>query len=203
MSKFTRAITERLFRKTWDGWRTAISLGVQPGMGGVVFLGDSLTHMGRWELMFPRTLVRNLGIGGERTEHILKRLEPVVQIRPEKLFLLIGTNDLASGLTVNEIASNVAQILDQLARDLPSCKLHLQSALPRQKKYAERIKALNAEYQAIAAKRGIAYIDLYTRLDDGNGELKSECTYDRLHLSGPGYLIWRDVLRPHVEGSAA
>lgn len=202
MSKLSRAITERLFRKTWDGWRSAISLGVQPGMGGVVFLGDSLTHMGRWELMFPRTLVRNLGIGGERTEHILKRLDPVVQIKPEKLFLLIGTNDLASGFTPAEIAANVEAILNQLARDLPSCKLHLQSALPRQKKYAERIKALNAEYQAIAARRGVSYVDLYSLLDDGTGELKAECTYDRLHLSGPGYTIWRDALRPYVEGNA-
>ncbi|MES2684247.1 MAG: GDSL-type esterase/lipase family protein [Pseudomonadota bacterium] len=203
MSRLSRALTEYLGRKVWASWRTALDLTAVEGCGGVVLLGDSLTHMGRWELMFPQAGVRNFGIGGERSDHLLLRLEPVIRIRPQKLFLLIGTNDLASGLSVEAISRNVATLLDTLATRLPDCRLHLQAALPRQRKFAARIRALNARYAAMAAQRGIAFIDLYPLFDDGTGELKKELTYDRLHLMGAGYVIWRDALRPYVDGSPA
>jgi len=200
MSRLSRALTEYLGRKVWASWRTALDLTAVEGCGGVVMLGDSLTHMGRWELMFPDARMRNFGIGGERSAHLLMRLEPVIRIRPQKLFLLIGTNDLASGLSPEEIAVNVAQLLDTLAARLPDCRLHLQSALPRQRRFAARIRQLNALYAGIAAQRGIAFIDLYPLFDDGSGELRTELTYDRLHLMGAGYVIWRDALAPYIDG---
>nr|WP_241695938.1 GDSL-type esterase/lipase family protein [Solimonas terrae] len=194
-----RALTERLGRKFLAACRSGIDVIAQANGGGVVFLGDSLTHLGRFDLMFPRTMTRNLGIGGECSHHILARLDPVVRINPEKLFLLIGTNDLGSDVPASAIAANVGAILDRLKRELPGCTLHLQGLMPRQRKFAPRIQALNAAYERLAAERGIAYIDLYPSFDDGSGELVADYSYDRLHLSGAGYAIWRDLLRPFVE----
>lgn len=203
MSRLSRALTEWMGRKVWAAWRSALDLGAVPGSGGVAMLGDSLTHMGRWELMFPESRLRNFGIAGERSAHLLQRLEPVVRIRPQQLFLLIGTNDLASGLKPAQIAANVAQLLDSLAGQLPDCRLHLQSALPRQRQFAPRIRQLNALYADIAAQRGIAFIDLYSQFDDGRGELRAELTYDRLHLTGAGYAVWRAALAPYLAGGPA
>lgn len=202
MSRLSRALTEWMARKTWASWRTGIEANLIDGCGGVVMLGDSLTHIGRWELMFPDSALRNLGIGGERSDHLLQRLEPVVRIRPRQLFLLIGTNDLGSGIAPELIAGNVAQLLDTLAQRLPDCTLHLQSLLPRARKFAPRIRQLNALYAQIATQRGLAFIDLYPLFDDGSGELRSELTYDRLHLMGAGYVVWRQALAPYILGAA-
>lgn len=200
MSRLSRALTEWVSRKPWASFRTGIEAMAQPGCGGIAMLGDSITHIGRWELMFPDARLRNFGIAGERSAHLLDRLEPVVRIRPEKLFLLIGTNDLASGLPVEEIAGNVAKILDTLAAQLPDCRLHLQAVMPRKRRFAARIRQLNALYAGIAAQRGITFIDLFPLLDDGTGEIRPELTYDRLHLMGAGYAVWRDALAPHITG---
>ncbi len=197
---FRRKLSALLLGGLWASCRSGLDVAAVPGCGGVVFLGDSLTHIGRWELLFPNVAVRNYGISGERSEHLLTRLEPIVRIQPAKLFLLIGTNDLALGFSVAEIAANVATLLDKLHRTLPGCKLHLQSALPRQRKFAERIKALNVRYKALAAERGIAFIDLYPLFDDGSGQLRKELTYDNLHLMGKGYGIWRDAIAAQVVG---
>ena len=199
MSRLSRAVTEWLGRKTWASWRTGIDLMAQPGCGGIAMVGDSITHIGRWELMFPDARLRNFGIAGERSDHVLKRLEPVVRIKPEKLFLLIGTNDLASGFSAEEIATNVAAILDTLAAQLPDCRLHLQAVMPRKRKFAPKVRALNALYADIAAQRGIAFIDLFPLFDNGSGEIRAELTYDRLHLMGAGYAVWRTALAPYIE----
>ncbi|MDP9139364.1 MAG: GDSL-type esterase/lipase family protein [Pseudomonadota bacterium] len=198
LRKFKRKLAMLLMGKLWQSFRTGLDVAAVPGCGGVAFLGDSLTHMARWELLFPTVAVRNYGIGGERSEDLLTRLEPIVRIQPTKLFLLIGTNDLAGGCSVDEIAGNVASILDALRRALPDCKLHLQSALPRQRKYAGRIRALNALYEELAKGRGIEFIDLFPAFDDGTGQLRKELTYDNLHLMGSGYGLWRDMIAAQV-----
>lgn len=199
MSRLSRVLTERLMRKLWASWRSGIEDSVVPGCGGVVFLGDSITHIGRWDLLFPGVAVRNFGVSGERTVHVLTRLAPVLQVQPQKIFLLIGTNDLASGVSTAEICANVGEILDRLATQLPACRLYLQGVMPRAKKYAPAVKALNAAYRALAEPRGITFIDLFPTFDDGNGEIAAHFTYDRLHLMGAGYAAWRALLQPYID----
>lgn len=199
MGKLTRALTERLLGKTWSALRSGIADSVVPGSGGIVMLGDSITHFGRWDLLFPDSNMRNFGIGGERSGHLLRRLDPIVALKPDKLFLLIGTNDLASGYTPDEIAANVDELFGRLRAALPDCGLHLQGVMPRQRKYAARIHALNAQYQAIATRHAATFVDLFPAFDDGSGELQAQFTMDRLHLNGPGYARWRKVLAPYMQ----
>lgn len=200
MGRLSRAVTERLMDKSWTAWRSGIDVNAVANCGGVAFFGDSITHVARWELMFADVPVRNFGISGERSAHLLQRLEPLIRVHPEQVFLLIGTNDLASGIAVEDICANVGEILDRLAVALPACELHLQALMPRAKKYAPKVKALNLAYAALAAARGVTFIDLFPLFDDGSGEIAADYTYDRLHLTGAGYAVWRDALRPYIEG---
>jgi len=148
--------------------------------------------------MFPDLASRNFGISGERSDQLLMRLNPIIRLQPSKLFLLIGTNDLARGRTVESVGRDVASILDQLAAAVPSCRLHLQTAMPRARKFGSRIKALNTIYAGIAAQRNIPLIDLFPLFDDGTGQIRKEVTNDDLHLLGAGYAIWRKALAPYV-----
>jgi lysophospholipase L1-like esterase len=201
MGKLTRALTEKLLGKTWNALRSGIADSVVPGSGGIVMLGDSITHFGRWDLLFPDANMRNFGIGGERSDHLLRRLDPIVHLQPSKIFVLIGTNDLASGYKPDEIAANVDELFRRLRAALPDCERYMQGVMPRQRKYAARIHALNANYKTIATKHAATFIDLFPALDDGSGELQARYTLDRLHLNGPGYVRWREVLAPYIQNA--
>ncbi len=194
-------LIEPLFRKLWISWRDGIEATAIPGSGGIVFLGDSITHNGRWDLIFPSSAARNFGINGERTDQVLTRLAPLISIKPTKVFLLIGTNDLGQGIDQDTIVDNVGKILDQLAAALPDCKIHLQTVVPRAARFASRIKSLNARYAEIAQQRGVTLIDLFPVFDNGKGQMRKELTYDDLHLNGAGYVAWRDTLQPHVSAA--
>jgi lysophospholipase L1-like esterase len=191
-------LADLFLRKLWTAMRTHIESAVVPGCGGVVFLGDSLTHLGKWDLLFPGVATRNLGIGGERSGHLLERLDSVVAIRPQKLFLLIGTNDLAVGIGIDAIAANVDRLVERLRRELPDCAVYVQGLMPRARSFASRIHALNQRYRDIAGQRGVTFIDLFPAFVDGTGQLRADYTTDDLHLGGAGYLAWREVLKPFV-----
>jgi lysophospholipase L1-like esterase len=192
------APSELAMEQSWARHRRNIEASVIPGSGGVVFLGDSLTHIGRWETRYPGLRIHNFGIHGERSEHLLLRLAPVISLRPEKLFLLIGTNDLAVGCTLEETAANVASILDQLGSALPGCRIYLQTMMPRAEKFAQRVKALNAAYVELAQQRGLALIDLCPLFDDGRGAIRKDLSHDNVHLTELGYDVWRAALAPYL-----
>jgi lysophospholipase L1-like esterase len=172
----------------------------EPPAGGVAFLGDSITAGGRWQRLFPGVPTLNFGVDGERSDHLLARLQPVIRARPSKLFLLIGTNDLGWGIDEDRIVANVARILDQLRAGLPDCTLYLQTVLPRDASFTTRIQALNRRYAALARERGIALLDLFTEFDDGSGRLRRDLTGDDLHLLEAGYAVWRDAIAQYVNG---
>ena len=45
----------------------------------------------------------------------------------------------------------------------------------------------------------IVYIDLWTLLADKYGKLRADLTNDGLHLTGEGYVVWRDAIKQHVK----
>ena len=198
MKKLKIALGELLIGKVRAAVRDQIADAAVAGAGGIAFFGDSITHFAKWDLLFPGVATRNLGIGGDRTAHLLERLEPVVAMKPDKLFLLIGTNDLNVGFTVEETAANLETLIARLRERLPACRIYLQSVMPAKRRLAQRIRALNARYREIAAKHGVPFIDLFPVFDDGTGQLRGEHTYDVLHLSGAGYIAWRDTIAPFV-----
>ena len=59
-----------------------------------VFLGDSLTDFYPLEEFFAGEDVVNRGIAGDKTTDVLKRLEEIKALRPSRLFLQIGINDM-------------------------------------------------------------------------------------------------------------
>lgn len=77
--------------------------------------------------------------------------------------------------------------------------LYAQGVMPRGKKYAARIHALNAAYREMAGKFSATFIDLFPVFDDGTGVMDSRDSLDCRHLTGPGYVRWREVLAPHLQ----
>ena len=175
----------------------------------IVFLGNSITDGCEWAELFNNRHVKNRGISGDRSSWMLDRLDPIVGGQPRKLFLLIGTNDLAAGTPAAEVVANVRKIVERFQSESPRTKLYVQSVFPVNdsfKKYAAKhgrhdadIVAVNKGLQALCAEKGIVYIDLWTLLADKNGKLRADLTNDGLHLMGEGYIVWRDAVLPYVK----
>lgn len=167
-----------------------------PG-GETVFLGDSITAGGHWHEWFPGAAVVNRGIGGDTTTGVLARLDTAVQ-SPSKVFLLIGTNDIGMRHPGDVTFANARRIVEGIRRKVPEAALVIQSVMPRNAKYLDKITRLNGEYRALAAEFNAGYLDLWPVLSDGLGALRKEYTLDGLHLNGAGYKAWTEVLRPYV-----
>lgn len=167
--------------------------------GGVAFVGDSITDAGRWADAWTGLAVRNFGIGGDTTWGLLARAHQVVQARPERIFLLIGTNDLANwGRSPEQVAGGVAALLDLWATELPRAEVFVQSVLPRQPEFHERIVDLNAQLRALAQERGATFIDIHSAFVVEGGRIDPAVTLDDLHLTGEGYARWRELIDPCV-----
>lgn len=175
-----------------------------PMDGGVAFVGDSITDAGRWADAWPGLTVRNFGIGGDTTWGLMARAEQVTAARPERIFLLIGTNDLANwGRSPEQVAEGVAALLDLWAAELPGTQVFVQSVLPRQAEFHERITELNGRLRELAAEKGAVFVDIHPAFVVEGGRIDPAVTLDDLHLTGEGYARWRALIDGCVTGQGA
>jgi lysophospholipase L1-like esterase len=173
--------------------------GVMPPLnGGVAFVGDSLTDWMRWNELFPDIRSRNFGIAGDTTVGLKARISQVVAAKPAKVVIEIGTNDVEfARLAPDAIVANIEDCVTALQTGVPGVKVVVESLLPRQPQFDAKVRAVNALLKAAADKHGVTYVDLYSAFVV-NGRLDPSVTPDDIHLSGQGYLRWRDLIRPTI-----
>ncbi len=177
--------------------------------GSIIFLGTSLTENFELNELLGRCNIKNRGITADKTEGILNRLQPIIEDQPKKLFLEAGVNDLGKGVSIQELISNYNKILDRLQKESPGTQLFIQNVLPvsntgeypayNNPKVNADIKTVNKELLAIAEKRKLTYIDLYSKFEL-NGEINPKYVIsDGIHLTGPAYAVWTEILRPYIQ----
>ena len=166
--------------------------------GGVLFLGDSITEGAPLHAMFPGLNVRNHGIAWDTGEGVLLRLNQVTRHRPDRIFLLIGTNDTNYTDDPARIGGNILTIAERLGAELPETELYVISVLPRGGQNNAVIPAVNALVSAAAATSDFVYLDLARAMRAKNGEMMPALSYDNLHLNVHGYSVWEEVLRTCV-----
>ncbi len=106
----------------------------------LLFIGDSITDNwagpGKqvWEKYYGNRKAMNAGIGGDRTQHVLWRLDHgnVDGISPKLAIIMIGTNNSnGNDNTAEEIADGIKAIVKELRDKLPETKILLLSIFPR------------------------------------------------------------------------
>jgi lysophospholipase L1-like esterase len=172
------------------------------GNVGVLFVGDSITDgwRGGGKQVFAKNYGEmhplNIGIGGDRTQHVIWRLEhgEVEGISPKVAMLMIGTNNLNSN-TNEEIAAGVTKIVHILREKLPQTKVLLLGIFPRGAKAEDparaRIKAINAEIAKLDdGGKTVKYLDIGEKFLEPDGTLAKEIMPDALHPNEMGYQVW-------------
>lgn len=174
----------------------------------VVMIGDSITQGGMWEDMFPGIDVANRGIGSDRTDDVLRRMEPILGLHARKAFVMLGINDLNADRGVDAVFIDYSKILSALrARGVEvvvqstlECNIEMRRRCSAQ---LPLIRDLNSRLQALAGREGYSFVDLNAVLAASAEGLRTTYTLDGVHLNGTGYRRWSEVVRPLISNLEA
>lgn len=177
------------------------------GKAQVVFLGDSITAgwagNGKdvWAKAFNGYTPANFGIGGDRTQHVLWRIqngELDGGIKPKAVVLMIGTNNVGSD-SAEGIAKGVTAIVKTIREKQPQAKILLLAVFPRGEKASpnpgrDKLKQVNEIIAKLDDSQNVFFLDIGGKFLQPDGSLTKEIMPDFLHLSPAGYQIWADAI---------
>jgi beta-glucosidase len=177
----------------------------------VIFIGDSITQgwegAGKqtWAENFAKYDAVNLGIGGDRTQHVLWRLENgnLKGIKPKAAVVMIGTNNSnGEDNSVEQIADGVRAIVEKLRSVLPETKVLLVAIFPRGENpnpQRGKILQVNQIIRRLADGQNVVWVDFGQKYIDDQGRIPREIMPDYLHLSEQGYQIWAESIKRPLE----
>ncbi len=202
-------------RKGWWGKRHQVKIKeTQSGNVDLIFVGDSITHgwegAGRsvWDKYYSKRQAINLGFSGDRTEHVLWRLDngEVDGISPKVAVVMIGTNNTAdynphtnSG---QDTADGITAIVRSLRAKLPTTKVLVLSPFPSGEmpnQWRKRNKKAAQIVSKLADKKNIFYLSIYDQFLDENKKLSKDIMPDLLHPNTKGYQIWAEAMEPTLK----
>lgn len=173
----------------------------------IVFIGNSLTDGAIWSELFNDMHVKSRGFSGDVTSGLIKRFPDIVRRRPAKIFMMVGTNDLARGIGPDSVVKNIFLMADYLHQESPSTQLFVQSILPVNDVYGKfpdhthndaKINEVNVLLQKNSSTHHYRYIDLHSFFQDKNGKMNTVYSNDGLHLLGTGYALWKHLIFSYV-----
>lgn len=158
-------------------------------------------------------IVYNRGISGDTMTGYAARLNAcVLDLKPAKLFINIGSNDMNTpDFDADAHIARYTDMLRAINEALPGCRVHVLSYYPvnpaageaigRGEVYRHRsnalINAVNARLEEMCRDAGCAYINVHDALCDDKGDLRRDFTADGMHMYPRAYAIVLDILLPY------
>ena len=186
----------------------------------LLFLGDSITDAWRreepggkklWDIYFAPLCAANFGISGDRTQHVLWRIQngELDGIKPKGVVLMIGTNNTGferDGTTPRntpaETVGGVAAIVKTLRTQLPQAKILLLAVFPRGEKpdhpQRKQIAEINTALAPLADGKNVRFLDIGEKFLTPDGTLPKDIMPDFLHPNEKGYEIWAAAIKEPV-----
>lgn len=209
---------EQWWKDRNESFNVRAKQGAENGDIDLIFLGDSITHgwegKGKetWEKYYANRHAFNIGISGDRTQHVIWRLQhgnvdglahPAKGHAPRLVVVMIGTNNSnGKDHIAEEIADGIKVTVSTLREKLPETKILLLAIFPRgERPNAQREK--NAIASDLASKvadgKMVHYLDIGPKFLDENGVLSSDIMPDALHPNEKGYQIWAEAMEPKLK----
>lgn len=194
----------------WMPRHDAVNERLKEGNVDLLYIGDSITHgwenTGKtyWDEYYASRNAVNMGFGGDRTEHVLWRLDHsnFEIISPKLAIVMIGTNNSGGDdFTAEEIGDGIIMICQRLRTQFPQMKILLHAVFPRgPEPSAQREK--NAEASRLASRiaddKMIYYLDIGDAFLTEDKMLTQDIMPDYLHPNEAGYKIWAETIEPTV-----
>lgn len=199
---------------SWLDTHAALVQTVEANRGpiDVLLVGDSITQQWgpAWEKHFPAMKTVNIGIGGDKTQNVLWRLDHggVAGLEPRLIVLLIGNNNMffTPETGIEPAAQGIKRCADKLRERFPDAPLIVVKILPAHApgvRFYEDIKKTNAALDALQLDRDpqVHILDLWNGMVNPDGTLKAGLfAPDNIHLTQDGgYALFASKLKPLVE----
>ena len=179
----------------------------------LLMVGDSITNnfdsVGApvWKKYFEPRKAINLGFGGDRTNHVLWRLDhlPKLKKAPRGAVVLIGTNNICWGSDKpRQTAVGVQAIARKLGELYPEMKILVLGVFPRRRKldhpHRKQIIELNSYLPALLKDlKNVKFLDIGPKFLDEKGFLSKEMMPDTTHPSEKAHEIWARAIEPELD----
>ena len=181
----------------------------------LLMVGDSITNNfdkggpGEpvWEKHFAPLNALNLGFGGDRTNHVLWRLDHLPRLKdpPKAASLMIGTNNICWGSDQpNQAAEGVQVIAKKLHAIYPEMKILVLGVFPRRANldhpHREQIIELNSYLPDLLKDiPNVTFMDIGPKFLDEQGFLSKEMMPDTTHPSEKAHQIWAQAIVPTLK----
>ncbi|MGV8962627.1 MAG: serine hydrolase [Candidatus Saccharimonadaceae bacterium] len=175
----------------------------------IIMLGNSITEAGGdWGTLLGHKNIRNRGIMGDNAMGVYDRLDEILKGKPQKIFLMIGINDVSHHHPSDYIVNDISEVIDKIRLNSPRTKIYLQSILPINESFGQytrlngrgtQVPEINAKLKELARNWNLTYIDLFSLFtESGSNILRSNLTGDGIHITQEGYEIWRRELKKYL-----
>ncbi len=177
----------------------------------VIFVGDSITQgwegSGKrvWDQDIEKLGAVNLGIGGDRTEHVLWRLDNghLEGIIPKVAVVMIGTNNFGNGQdSMGEVYDGIVAVVKKLTDTIPEVHVMLLDIFPRGESFNDMRGEILQVNQALQATYSdvdnVMFFPIGSTFLEDDGTISKDIMPDSLHLSQEGYQRWSDALVPTI-----
>ena len=179
----------------------------------LLFIGDSITQgwegsgKGTWEKYYGNRKALNLGISGDRTEHVIWRLDNGNlrnQKKAKAAVVMIGTNNTGHIMQdPTEVRDGVERIVSTLRARCPQAKILLLGVFPRGVKPDDAKRKNNLEINKFISElhngERIHYLDISDKFLTAEGILTKQVMPDALHPRQKGYEIWAEAIEPKLK----
>lgn len=173
----------------------------------IVVIGDSITHCWggepksvyeargaeSWKSAFGNRPASNLGFSGDRTQHLLWRIEhgELDDIAPKQVILLIGINNLGGGDSIADTVAGIDAVCRRIHEKLPEATLLVLGVLPCQDlNRAAKVDKVNFLLETSIHPRSYAdVLDLGNKFRKPDGTLNTTLFSDGLHPNAAGYAV--------------
>ena len=191
----------------WRARHQALSKRASAERYRILFVGDSITDgwhdVGApvWRMHYGNHAL-NFGLGGDRTEHLLWRLEhsDLSALGAQVVVVLIGTNNLDRD-SPQQVAQGVARVVATIHKKLPGAQIVLLSIFPRGESpnpLRRRAAAASRIARRLCPERYVHHLDIGARFVGRNGRISPAIMPDFLHLSARGYALWAKAMAPTI-----
>ncbi|MGB7841797.1 MAG: GDSL-type esterase/lipase family protein [Salinimicrobium sp.] len=184
------------FETAYYKLRTSVYNQLPNEQNEIIFLGNSIIDYGPWESVFHEKNIKNRGIAGDVIPGLINRLKEITEARPQKIFIMIGTNDLAEGNSPSEILQDYQLLLEKIKDQSPDTEIYIHSILPtfgHSNRDNKSISEVNEGLQKLAQITGATFIDLHSVFVN-----RENLFPDGLHINGEGYLLWVKEISDYV-----
>jgi len=195
--------------KWWNGNYERINADLKKMEGRIdlAFVGDSITARWggeSWKKHWGEYRAVNMGIGGDRTQNVLWRLQngQLDGYEARVFVVLIGTNNCwGKNVDPADVAAGIKAILDLIQAKQPKAKILLLSLLPCGEK-PNPGRDVRASVNALISKFAggpVHYLDIAGKFLEPDGSISKEVMGDYLHLAPKGFDIWADAIKGKIQ----